>query len=59
MVIDADTDSDPTVVIGSTNWSNNGEEVNDENMILLHDRALANQVRQEFEARWASSGCKE
>jgi phosphatidylserine/phosphatidylglycerophosphate/cardiolipin synthase-like enzyme len=59
MVIDADTDSDPTVVIGSTNWSNNGEDVNDENMVVIHDRRLANQVRQEFEARWEASKCAE
>lgn len=59
MVLDADTDSDPTVIIGSTNWSTNGEDVNDENMVILRDRALANQVRQEFEARWVSSGCRE
>ncbi len=57
LILDADTDSDPTVVIGSTNWSNNGEDVNDENMVILHDRDLANQARQEFEARWESSGC--
>lgn len=59
MVIDGDTDSDPTTIIGSTNWSANGEDVNDENMVIIHDRAIANQVRQEFEARWESSKCKE
>jgi phosphatidylserine/phosphatidylglycerophosphate/cardiolipin synthase-like enzyme len=59
MVIDADTDSDPVTVIGSTNWSANGEDVNDENMVVIHDRDIANQVRQEFEARWESSGCGE
>ena len=57
MIIDADTDSDPVAVIGSTNWSVNGEDVNDENMLIIHDRNIANQLRQEFEARWESSGC--
>lgn len=59
MVIDADTDSGPAVILGSTNWSINGEDVNDENMVILHDRKLANQVRQEFEARWDASQCAE
>lgn len=59
MILDADTDSDPILVIGSTNWSTNGEDVNDENMVILHDRKLANQARQEFEARWVSSRCRE
>lgn len=59
MIIDADTDSDPVTVIGSTNWSSNGEDVNDENMVVIHDRSLANQVLQEFEARWESSKCRE
>lgn len=48
MIIDANTDSDPTVIIGSTNWSNNGENVNDENMLFIHDKDIANQFLQDF-----------
>ena len=58
MIIDADTTSDPIVVVGSTNWSNNGENVNDENMLFIHDKLIANQFVQEFYARYKSAGAK-
>jgi len=56
MIIDADTSSDPTVVVGSTNWSENGNSVNDENMLIIHDASIANQFLQEFYARYAQAG---
>lgn len=56
MLIDADTNSDPTVIIGSTNWSNNGNNVNDENMLIIHDAKIANQFVQEFNARYINAG---
>ncbi|RDI42275.1 phospholipase D-like domain-containing protein [Falsibacillus pallidus] len=56
MIIDADTTSDPTVVVGSTNWSTNGNTNNDENMLIIHDTAIANQFVQEFDARYVSAG---
>ncbi len=56
MIIDADTNSDPTVIVGSTNWSNNGNNVNDENMLIIHDTAIANQFVQEFNARYIQAG---
>lgn len=56
MLIDADTNSDPTVIIGSTNWSNNGNNVNDENMLIIHDTAITNQFVQEFNARYVQAG---
>lgn len=54
MIIDAGQDSslDPIVITGSLNWSNNGINVNDENVAFIHDAALAGQYRQEFEARY-------
>ncbi|WP_202709288.1 phospholipase D-like domain-containing protein [Sporosalibacterium faouarense] len=52
MIIDADTDSNPTVIVGSTNWSNNGNYVNDENMLIIYDRKIVNQFLQEFYARY-------
>ncbi|MBM6617829.1 phospholipase D-like domain-containing protein [Bacillus suaedaesalsae] len=56
MLIDADTTSDPTVIVGSTNWSNNGNNVNDENMLIIHDAAITNQFYQEFSARYMQAG---
>ncbi|WP_037985635.1 phospholipase D-like domain-containing protein [Thalassobacillus devorans] len=56
MLVDANTDSDPTVIVGSTNWSNNGNNVNDENMLFIHDAAITNQFLQEFHARYELAG---
>ncbi|MDP5276168.1 phospholipase D-like domain-containing protein [Chengkuizengella axinellae] len=56
MLIDADTTSDPTVIIGSTNWSENGNNVNDENMLIIHNAEITNQFLQEFNARYQSAG---
>lgn len=56
MVIDADTNSDPTVVMGSTNWSTNGDSINDENMLFIHDKKISNQFVQEFYARYKQAG---
>ncbi len=56
MLIDADTNSDPTVMIGSTNWSNNGNDINDENMLFIHDAAVTNQFVQEFNVRYTQAG---
>jgi phosphatidylserine/phosphatidylglycerophosphate/cardiolipin synthase-like enzyme len=56
MIIDADTTSDPTVIVGSTNWSNNGNNVNDENMLIIHDAGITNQFVQEFNARYQQAG---
>lgn len=56
MLIDADTESDPTVIVGSTNWSNNGNNINDENMLFIHDEAITNQFLQEFHARYEQAG---
>ena len=44
-------DSDPTVLTGSHNWSNAGEQRNDENTVVVHDLNIANQFHQEFAAR--------
>jgi phosphatidylserine/phosphatidylglycerophosphate/cardiolipin synthase-like enzyme len=56
MIIDADTTSDPTVIVGSTNWSNNGNNVNDENMLIIHDAEITNQFVQEFYSRYQQAG---
>lgn len=52
MLIDADTTSDPAVITGSTNWSTNGNQYNDENMLIIHNSKIANQYLQDFYARY-------
>ncbi len=55
-VIDADdAQADPVVITGSHNWSASAENNNDENTLIIHDHAIANQFRQEFEARWCET----
>ena len=61
MIADASTiASDPTVLTGSHNWSNNAENNSDENTIIIHDAITANIYLQEFEKRWCEleiGGC--
>lgn len=57
MLIDAGySESDPTAIVGSTNWSTNGNEINDENMLFIHDTDITNQFLQEFYARYEAAG---
>ena len=62
-IIDAtNAASNPTLLTGSHNWSATAETKNDENMMVIHDAAIANIYLQEFEARWkeaARVGTKE
>ena len=54
--------SNPTLLTGSHNWSGAAETRNDENLLVIHDAAIANIYLQEFEARWkemARVGVKE
>ncbi len=44
--------SDPTVLTGSHNWSNNAENNSDENTIIIHDATIANIYLQEFTERF-------
>lgn len=48
MLIDPGTDSDPTVVVGSYNWSNNATLYNDENIIVLRGPELVSPFLDEF-----------
>lgn len=52
MIVDVNSASDPFVVTGSMNWSANGDDTNDENTLIIHDAAIANQFYQEFAARY-------
>jgi hypothetical protein len=52
MVIDGHhPESNPIVITGSANWSNNAVEDNDENIVIIHNADVANQYLQEFYAR--------
>jgi hypothetical protein len=47
MLIDAlNINKDPTVFTGSFNWSNQAQISNDENAVIIHDAAIANQYYQ-------------
>jgi hypothetical protein len=56
LIADAlDTQSNPIVLTGSHNWSNNAENKNDENTLIIYDAWIANQYYQEFAARFNNS----
>ena len=44
--------SRPKLITGSHNWSNNAENINDENTLIIHKADLVNIFFQEFQARW-------
>ena len=44
--------SDPTLLTGSHNWSNNAENNSDENTLIIHDHTTANIYLQEFTKRF-------
>jgi phosphatidylserine/phosphatidylglycerophosphate/cardiolipin synthase-like enzyme len=48
LVADAGTQSDPIVLTGSHNWSNNANTRNDENTIIVHDGLVADWYRRAF-----------
>lgn len=48
LVADAGTQSDPIVLTGSHNWSNNANTRNDENTIIIHDSLVADWYRRAF-----------
>jgi len=46
---------DPLVITGSHNWSFNAENYNDENTLIIHSDAVADQFYQEWHARWTTA----
>ncbi len=44
--------SDPMVLTGSHNWSNNGNNSNDENTVIVHNATIANLYYQHFAYRF-------
>lgn len=45
-----------TVMTGSHNWSSSAENANNENLLVIHDPAIANQYLQEFAQRYVEFG---
>ncbi len=48
MVIDPITDSNPTVITGSFNFTASADKRNDENIVIIHDKRIANLYFKEF-----------
>ena len=54
LIVDANlTTSNPAILTGSHNWSNNAENNSDENTIIIYDHTISNIYLQEFEKRWS------
>lgn len=45
-------DDNSKLITGSHNWSNNAENRNDENTLIIHDVNIVDVFFQEFQARW-------
>ncbi len=57
MILDVNhEDSDPVLITGSANWSNNAVNENDENVFIVHDATIANHYLQEFANRYHAAG---
>lgn len=56
LIADQNTTFDPVVLTGSHNWSYTAEISNDENTLIIHDAAIANQFYQEFHKRMQDNG---
>lgn len=48
--------ADPIVILGSYNWTDSGAYDNDENTLIVHDRALAQAYYAEWERLWSALG---
>ncbi|WP_210521723.1 phospholipase D-like domain-containing protein [Hymenobacter terricola] len=52
LLVDAGaSQSDPTIFLGSHNWTNSADNENDENTLVIHDNRIVNQYYQEFSTR--------
>ncbi|MFZ1281173.1 MAG: phospholipase D-like domain-containing protein [Ignavibacteriaceae bacterium] len=50
------SESNPTVLTGSHNWSNAADQDNDENTLIINDVYIANKYMQEFKKRYNEAG---
>lgn len=48
--------NDPTVILGSYNWTGSGAYGNDENTLIIHDRTLARAYYNEWKQLWDALG---
>ena len=48
--------SDPTVILGSYNWTDSGAYDNDENTLIIHDLDLARAYYAEWQRLWSALG---
>jgi phosphatidylserine/phosphatidylglycerophosphate/cardiolipin synthase-like enzyme len=48
--------TDPTVILGSYNWTDSGAYGNDENTLIIHDQQLAQAYYQEWLTLWSAIG---
>lgn len=55
-IVDAGTNSDPLILTGSTNWSDNAVRANDENLLIVQDASLANAYVGDFTRLRAAIG---
>jgi phosphatidylserine/phosphatidylglycerophosphate/cardiolipin synthase-like enzyme len=46
--------TDPTVILGSYNWTDSGAYDNDENTLIIHDAALAQAYYEEWQRLWSA-----
>ena len=54
LIVDAGANqSDPTVFVGSHNWTASADSENDENTLVVHDATVTNRYYQEYAARIA------
>lgn len=55
-IVDAGAlEGSPKLITGCHNWSNNAENRNDENTLIIYDGDLVNIFFQEFQARWCET----
>lgn len=56
MIIDVNSESNPTVITGSPNWSASTNTSNDENLIVIRDGAIAKQYFNDFVSVYERAG---
>ncbi len=55
-IVDADDPENAAVILGSYNPTKSGNERNDENVLIVHDRAIAQRFEEEFARVYGAAG---